>query len=133
MAKYTVVAPVAVYLPRKTKKSKRVPISLNWYRNAHHRENNEVKKFYKSLLATQIRKLPIFIKPKITYRWFHASKREADLGNHTAVHQKFFEDALVELGRIGDDNYKYLVHNVQEFGGIDPKNPRVEIILEEFE
>ena len=128
---YTVTAPVAVFLPRKTKKDKRVPISLSWYRNAHHREQNEVKKFYKTLLKPQIDKLPKFKNPIITYTWITDTKRKGDLGNHTSVHQKFFEDALVELGHLDGDDWRYITEAHQSFGGFDKTNPRVEITIEE--
>ncbi|AUR87177.1 RusA-like Holliday junction resolvase [Vibrio phage 1.097.O._10N.286.49.B3] len=126
-----VTAPTAVFLTRKTKKDKRIPISLSWYRNSHHRENNEVKKYYKVLMKPQIDKLPKYIKPEITYVWFSKDKRKGDLGNHTAIHQKFFEDALVELGHIDGDDWRYITNAHQSFGGFDKDNPRVEIHIKE--
>lgn len=126
-----IVAPVAVILPRKTKKDKRVPISLSWYRNADFRESNTVKQKYKDLLTDQIVNLPTYQKPEMTYVWYPETKRLGDLGNHTAVQQKFFEDALVELGKVPDDNWKYITANSQRFGGFDKQNPRVEIHIKE--
>ena len=128
-----VTAPVAIHLLRKTKKDKRVPISLSWYRNCHHRENNEVKKYYKQLLKPQIDLLPKYTHPEITYIWFSKDKRKGDLGNHTSVHQKFFEDALVELGHVDGDDWRYITIAHQEFGGFDKYNPRVEIHIKEKE
>jgi hypothetical protein len=53
------IMPLAIYLPRKTKKDRRVAISLNVYRNLHHQINNQVKKEYKKIVQQQIDEMDI--------------------------------------------------------------------------
>jgi|TARA_B110000261_G_scaffold37581_1_gene43771 Holliday junction resolvase RusA-like endonuclease len=58
--------------------------------------------------------------------------RRTDLGNVLSVHQKYFEDALVELGCIPDDDYKHIVRTTFVFGKKDKDNPRVIIKVKEL-
>lgn len=41
-------------------------------------------------------------------------------------------DALVEMGKMPDDNYEHLANIQYVFGGYDKANPRVEIYLEDI-
>jgi len=93
---------------------------------------NKAKVNYKSDIASQVSQLPSFTKVALTYKLFPQSKRRTDLGNVIAIHQKFFEDALVELGKIPDDDYKHVVKITQLFGKVDKDNPRIEISIEEI-
>jgi len=54
------------------------------------------------------------------------------LGNVLSVHQKYFEDALVELGCIPDDDYKHIVRTTFVFGEKDKNDPRVIITVKEL-
>jgi len=58
--------------------------------------------------------------------------RRTDLGNVLSVHQKYFEDALVELGCIPDDDYKHIVRTTFVFGEKDKNDPRVIITVKEL-
>lgn len=49
-----ITLPLAIYLPRKTKKDKRVSLSMNTYRNLHYIVSNNVKKKYRKLVEEQI-------------------------------------------------------------------------------
>jgi len=93
---------------------------------------NTVKVKYKEIMKEQIEQLPVFNKIIIHYKLFPKNKRLFDIGNVTSIHKKFFEDALVEFGRITDDNYLFVVGSTESFGGVDKDNPRVEITIEEL-
>ncbi len=126
---YRIIAPLSVPQSKK----KKFILNLNVYRNAHFMTLNTVKKRYKAALEEQIKALPVFEKPiQIVYRLFPKTKRRTDIGNVLSVHQKFFEDALTEFGKIADDNYLYVPRTAQIFGEVDPSNPRVEIEIKEI-
>lgn len=46
--------PLVLYLPRKTKKDKRVALSLSTYRNLHYMVSNQAKKIYKDIVKEKI-------------------------------------------------------------------------------
>ena len=106
---------------------------MNQYRNAHYRVSNKAKIEYKEFIKQQIlKRKKKFGKMCIIYTVYQPTRRRFDIGNVCSIHQKFFEDALVELGRLDDDRYNYIPMCVFCFGGIDPSNPRVDIeIIEE--
>lgn len=120
---YKIIAPLRV----KKSKNKYFTLNLNVYRNTHYQSLNNAKKEYKRILQDDINLLPFFDKIEIIYVLFVASKRKTDIGNILSIHQKFFEDALSENGKIIDDNYLYIPRTEFIFGGIDKNNPRVEI------
>lgn len=107
-------------------------LNLNNYRNTHYRVLNNAKVTYKMLMKKQIEKLPRLQPPiQITYTVFKGDKRNCDIGNICSVHQKFFEDALVELGKLPDDNHNMIKRSIFEWGGIDRLNPCVQVMIEE--
>ena len=121
---FRIIAPLSV--PQSKKKM--FILNMNVYRNAHYMTLNTVKKRYKDVLQDQILLLPVFDKPiQIIYKLFPKTRRRTDIGNVLSIHQKFFEDALTEFGKIEDDNYLYVPRTAQIFGAVEPTNPRVEI------
>jgi len=77
-------------------------------------------------------KLPFFDKPvRIDYLYFLRDKRLIDVGNINSIVEKYFLDALVELGKLQDDNYNFVVGGGYLFGGIDRDNPRCEVTITE--
>lgn len=80
-------------------------------------------------MEDQIRELPVYKTVKIHYTIFPKSRRRTDLGNVVSVHKKYFEDSLVEFGKIPDDDYTHIIYNSESFGGVDKDNPRVEITI----
>lgn len=100
--------PFAVYLPRKTTKDKRIPINMNWYRNAQHFESNQVKKQFKALVASQLKDVELEVPVWVKYQVFKPSKRRLDKMNVASVTSKFVLDALSEFGVIPDDNDDYI-------------------------
>lgn len=87
---------------------------------------------YKSIMAEQISSLPLFDKVRVTFTLFPKTRRLCDIGNVCSVHSKFFLDALVELGKIEDDNYLFIPNEEYLMGEVDKDNPRVEIKIEEI-
>ena len=120
---HTLSSPLRVYQTKK----KDFILNLNVYRNSHYRTLNTVKIRYKEVMKEQILKLPKMEKIILHYRLYPKSRRLTDLDNVISVHSKFFQDALVELGIIPDDDYRYIIGSTQEFGEVDKDNPRVEI------
>ena len=105
---------------------KNLPINLNWYRNAHHQVSNKVKIKFKDMIKPQFEGLPkIEVKVHIKFVYYAARDNSPDLDNFTSVSKKFFQDAMVELGLIPDDNINHIISTSEYYGGIDRKNPRV--------
>ena len=112
----------------RTSPKRKFVLNLNQYRNTHYRMSNNAKVKYKEFMKKQILKQ----KGKITkalfiYTVYAGSKRSFDVGNVVSIHQKFFEDALVELGMMEDDKYSIAPMYIGCFGGIDKENPHVNI------
>lgn len=79
-------------------------------------------------MTKQIRSLPKIDYPVVMYYVLYPkTKRLTDIGNVCSVHQKFVEDALINLGTIEDDNYTFIHGSVFTFGGVDKLNPRVTV------
>lgn len=102
-------------------------LNLNQYRNTHYRVLNNCKINYKEHMTSQIKKSNKFNKVLCVYKVYAPNKRAFDLGNVCTVHEKFFEDAFVELGKLPDDNIEYIPLVIYMGCGIDKDNPRVEI------
>jgi len=128
-----ITSPIYITLPRKKSAGKRIPLNLNSYRNLHHHISNAVKVQYKEEMRQQIQAIIKLTWPiKIKYRYF--LKVKSDVANVHAIVDKFFCDALVELGRLPDDNINYIVGASYMFAGFDRKNPRCEIeFLENYQ
>lgn len=122
---FTLASPLRV----RVSKLKEFIINLNVYRNSHFHVLNKAKVEYKNALAEQINALPEFTTAKIHYTVYPKDRRDPDVGNVVSIHQKFFEDALVELGKLPDDSSKYILWSSQSFGEISRDNPRVEITI----
>lgn len=108
-------------------KVKHFVLNLNQYRNTHFRVLNNCKINYKETMAEQIKSAPRYKKVLCVYKVYAGSKRSFDLGNVCSVHEKFFEDAFVELGKLEDDNIEFIPLVIYMGCGIDKSNPRVEI------
>ena len=110
---------------KKTKKDKfSNALNLNFYRNAHYIFNDRAKKQFKEIIAPQVRALDVYTKLKPTYRYYLA--RKADMGNVHSVVEKYFLDAIVEFGKIGDDDCYQVIGGDYEFVEVDKENARCE-------
>ena len=112
-------------------KKKKFILNLNKYRNMYFRTLNNSKIAYKATMKDQILKEIPFPLDKIAiqYKVYKGDRRRFDIGNVASVHQKYFEDALVELGRLPDDRHENLPLTFFSFGGVSQANPRVEITI----
>ena len=108
-------------------KRKMLRLNLNEYRNTHYRILNNAKINYKEVMKKQIEKAKRLGKALFVYTVYPGSKRNFDIGNICCIHEKFFEDAFVELGKLEDDNANFLPIVVYMYGGIDKDKPRVDI------
>lgn len=108
-------------------KARHFLLNLNQYRNTHYRVLNNCKINYKEVMKEQIKSSPTFQKVLCVYKVYGASKRMFDIGNICSIHEKFFEDAFVELGKLPDDNYEYIPLVIYVGCGVDKDNPRVEV------
>jgi len=77
---YTIISPLYVIVPRKTKSIK-VLLNLNVYRNLHYRTSNDAKIVYKELFKDVLSHKKFSTPVEITYKIFKGSKRKLDKMN----------------------------------------------------
>jgi len=88
---------------------------------------------YKKIVKDQISLLPTFTKVSIEYVLYPKTNRLTDISNVLSIHDKFFCDALVEYGKLPEDNYLYIPEIKYKMGEVEKSNPRVEILIKEIE
>jgi hypothetical protein len=120
-------APYSIRIPRKTKKDKQFTLNLNNYRNTHYHVLNQAKVIYKDLMQAQIGSLPVLAKVAVRYTIFPRTRQRVDIHNICSIQEKFFMDAVVEFGKLPDDDYTHYIETGYKFGCVDKQNPRVEI------
>lgn len=99
---YIFKLPLHMTLPRKTKNDVKIPLSLNWYRNAHHTEASRVKALFEPISAELWELPPDRI--KISYVVTKKTKARFDTMNFVSIVDKFFCDWLVNNGLLIDDD-----------------------------
>lgn len=125
---YTIQSPLKIVIGKtKAGKLREFNLNLNTYRNAYFRTLNESKHKYKMFIVDQLQDKPRFEKIAIMYKVFKGDARRYDIGNIISIHQKYFEDAMVECGKLPDDKASNIPMVLYTDGGIDRDNPRVEI------
>lgn len=131
-ATYSLDLPIRVNIggPRK---DRWYAINLNNYRNAHHHSNNKAKIKFKEVIQHYVDKLPLLGKVVLDYWLYMPSQRDSDTNNVCTIVDKFFLDALVESGKLVDDNHRIVVGSGFYFGGYDKANPRVTVYIKEVE
>lgn len=107
-------------------------LNLNYYRNTHYFQLNKAKVLFKEQIANQIKNIPFIDECSIEYILFPGSKRECDISNILSIVDKFFCDAMTELGIWKDDNYHIVKQVTYSFGAVDKDNPRAEVIIRPF-
>ena len=125
---YKLISPLRIKCNKSTYKS----LNINTYRNIHHFTNNMMKKNYKFKMMEQINKLPKLNKIEVTYTLYPKTKRLCDVSNICCIVDKFFMDALIDLGKLEDDNYLFLPKITYLFGEVDKENPRCLIEIKEI-
>lgn len=111
------------------KKGKLFRLNLNIYRNAHYHTLNKAKEAYQDSLQADLQNLPQFAQVSLHYLLYPKSLQELDISNVLSIVDKFTCDALVESGKLKDDNFKVVPKVTYEMGGIDPTNPRAELFI----
>lgn len=119
---------VPIYIIRK--RAAKYPLNLNKYRQTHSQSIGQMINMYRELIIEDVLKLPLFTKVRITYTLF--PKYECDVPNVCSIVDKFFSDVLVYAGRLPDDNRHFVPTVTYQFGAMDKKNPRCEILIEEI-
>ena len=122
-------------LPVSIQVTKKKPfyLNLNSYRNAHFFTLNKAKNMFKEIVSEQIKPLTCYSKIRLTYTLYPRTAAKSDVANICSIVDKFFSDALVELGKLEDDNYDFLPEVIYKFGSKDKLNPRVEVFIEEID
>lgn len=111
--------------------NKRHSCNLNQYKQIHYRVINALKKEFKEIITDDVLDLPVMERIKIHYIIHYENKRSFDIDNIMSIISKYAQDALVELGRIPDDNYKHIVQITGTVGAIDRANPHIEMRIKE--
>lgn len=116
-----------------THKTKTFLISDNWFRNAFHYQQNQVKVHVSKIIALQLRKykhIKISGKYTVEYRYYFKN-RNSDLTNVTSRASKFFNDTLQDVGIVKKDNVQYLIQEINTVATLDKLNPRIEAFVRE--
>lgn len=96
---------------------------------------NKMKHEYQNYLLVAIRKQLRGVKVKkpvvIHYKFYEPTARR-DVDNIASVAMKFIQDALVLSGVLENDSQRFIKGFTCDFG-IDRKNPRILVTLEELE
>lgn len=113
-------------------RGKRYSCNLNSYKNTHYRTTNAMKKEFKEIITDDVLDLPIMDKVKLHFVMHYENARKFDIDNFLSIVSKFSCDALVELGRLPDDDYTHIVQVTGTVGSLDRENPHVEMRIKEI-
>ena len=124
--------PIYHTFQRKTKKDTKILVGMNWYRNAHFRNSNQIKKFYHELIFLKVLKSQRIKGSYQVEYLLYPSNANCDLMNVVSVIDKFLNDALQDCGVIVNDNIKFYKHMIAKVKEVDKDNPRIEIKIIEI-
>lgn len=113
---YQVRIPTYVHVSKKNKKA----VNLNVYRNLHHHHLNTQKKNFADEVKPLLRDKPRAERVWIHYTVFAPRNGRLDTMNVGSIADKYFSDAMVEAGKIPDDNQEHIVLSTFSFGGVVP-------------
>ena len=82
------------------------------------------------MVKTQLRGVRFTRPVVIHYLWIEPSRRRDK--DNIAFAKKFIQDSLVEAGVLKNDGWANIEYFTDDFA-VDPKNPRVEVTIEEYE
>lgn len=119
-----------------TKPTKKFWLTLNNYRNWHFQTANNTKVLFKEAIEDQIQALPdlslLFGEVQFSYTLFAPDTRHRDLTNSVSIVDKYFADALVEMGKLKDDSCSHVKAISCEVGSIDKNRPRMEVVISPY-
>lgn len=104
-------------------------LSLNWYRNAHHFDQNKVKTYLHEVLVAQLTPLTAIPSPYLVCYVYYYASSVSDLPNVGPLASKWLNDTLQTLGLVKNDNVKHLTTELYLVGGEDKQNPRIEAFI----
>lgn len=128
-----VIIPVYYTKEYKTKDPKTFLLSLNWYRNAHHMEQNTVKKHLEELIANQLKDTAPINPPFAVSYYYYYTNAASDLPNVGPLASKWLLDTLQHLKLIKNDSVKYLPEEHYYALSAENNNPRIEAFITEKE
>jgi len=105
--------------------NKKIALNLNTYRNLHHQVNNKAKQIFKRNLLAEYPELATTKanKIKVNYVIYPNNYRKFDTMNVISIVDKYFLDALVEIGCIPDDDYQHVSYVKFPYVANVVKNP----------
>ena len=114
-------------------KTKKVLVAMNWYRNAHYIVSNNIKKFYRQVVHTELKgkRMTLVGRLHINYE-IYIGRRGTDGGNVRSVIEKFVLDALKKEGIIRDDSFEDIVSDSSQYF-LDRDNSRADITIKELD
>ncbi len=116
----------------KTKPSKTFLVNLNWFRNAHHFIQNDVKQHFHELIAEKLDTNKSRIEGKYTLDIsLYYKNTNCDASNIIAMSEKYVLDALQGLNVVKQDSVRYHVGTTWQVVEQDKDNPRVVIKIKE--
>jgi len=118
----------------KHKKPRTFLVSMNELRNAHYHMQNNIKRWFTDyftgiFLANPV--VPIVGPYEIAYVYYYKNSA-SDLGNVCSLTDKYFCDAIQEVGVVVEDNVSYCKKITFLVGSQDKDKPRIEIFLRPF-
>ena len=122
------ILPVYWTNEKKTKPSTTHLLGMNWYRNAHFHPQNAMKKYFHSLVSSQITTPPLTGTFKLNMGIYYKNP-SCDGANIAALIEKFTLDALQTCGIITNDNVNYHLGTSWEVVKQDKTNPRCMVSL----
>lgn len=136
MRELVIEHPTFITLPRKTKKDKRVSLSLNDILNLQYMDYQNAKRVVKENIANYLTETNqndiIYTKPvDVTFKLFKKTRIRTDKSNFSGGACKFIYDALVELSVLVDDNDDWILTETLLETEHDKDNPRVVITFKE--
>ena len=124
--------PIYHTFQRKTKKDTKILVGMNWYRNAHFRNSNQVKQYYHKLICSKVTQSQKLKDKYMVSYMLYPSNSSCDLMNVVSVIDKFLNDALQDCGVVINDNIKFYKSMTAGVKEIDKYNPRIEIKIIEI-
>lgn len=108
-------------------------LSLNWYRNAHHMEQNKVKQDLEEYIQNQLATVKLIKSPFTVSYYYYYKNKASDLPNVGPLASKWLLDTLQKLKIISQDNVQHLVEEHYYAVPCIDNDPRIEAIIEEKE
>lgn len=119
-----------------TKPTKKHWLTMNNYRNWHYQTASGTKIAFKKAIAGQVIALPdlsaLWGRIRLDYVLYPPDRRHRDLMNSTVIVDKYFQDSLVELGRLKDDDCSIISSVSCNIGNVDKARPRMEVTISPY-